>query len=112
MCAVFERTLLSDKGKALVHEHTGDCDEKTVYSKLCAHTLQSAKANIDSSNVLTHVASSKIGDGTWKSGPHAHILHWSDQVRKHEGMVPQPDHFSEGQKRTMLKNAAHSISDL
>ena len=64
MHAVFERTLLSDKGKALAREHTGDYDAQKVYSKLCACALQSTEANIDSSDVLTCVTSSKIGDGT------------------------------------------------
>jgi hypothetical protein len=112
MYAVFKRTLLSDKGNAVIREHTGDYDAQKVYSQLYAYALQSTKATIDSSNLLAWITSSRLGDGTWKSGTHAYLLHWSDQVRKYEDMVPKLDHFSEGQKRTMLKNAVHSISDL
>jgi hypothetical protein len=99
MYAVFECTLLSDKGKSLVREHTGDYDAQTVYSKLCDYALLSTKTTINSSNILTYITSSRLGDGTWKSDTHAYLL-------------PKLNHFSEGQKRTMLENAVHSISDL
>jgi hypothetical protein len=87
MYAVFERTLLSDKGKALVREHTLDYDAQRVYTELCAYALQSTKATIDSSNLLTYITSSRLSDGTWKSGTHAYILHWNDQVRKYVGRM-------------------------
>jgi hypothetical protein len=112
MYAVFERTLLSDKGKALVREHTADFDAQQVYSELCAYALKSTKATIESSNILTYITSSRLGDGTWKSDTHSYLLHWRDQVRKYEDLIPKPDHFSDGQKRTMLENAVHNISDL
>jgi hypothetical protein len=38
MYAVFERTLLSDKGKALVREHTANFNAQHVYSN-CVRTL-------------------------------------------------------------------------
>ncbi len=39
MYAVFERTLLSDKGKALVREHIDGFNAQHVYSELCAYAL-------------------------------------------------------------------------
>jgi hypothetical protein len=112
MYAVFERTLLSNKGKALIREHTIDFNAQLIYSELCAYALQSTKAMIDSSNILTYITSSRLGDGTWKSDTHSYLLHWRDQVRKYEDLIPKSDHFSDGQKRTMLENAVHNISDL
>src|SRR5688572_18036079 len=43
---------------------------------------------------------------------HAFILHRQDQVRKYETLVPISDHFSDGQKRTMLENAVHPQMEL
>ena len=59
MYAVFERTLLSDKGKALVREHTIDYDAQTVFKDLSAYALQSNKATLDSSSILTYITSSQ-----------------------------------------------------
>lgn len=112
MYAVFERTLLSDKGKALVREHTGDFNAQAVYKELCTYALKSTKATLDSSTMLTYITSSRLGDGTWKSGTHAYLLHWQDQVRKYEAIIPTSDHFAPGQKRTMLENAVQAIPDL
>src|SRR5688572_30179948 len=45
---------------------------------------------------------------------HNTCLHSSlqDQVRKYETLVPISDHFSDGQKRTMLENAVHPQMEL
>jgi hypothetical protein len=112
MYAVFERTLLSDKGKALVREHTDNFNAQTVYKELCAYALESTKATLDSSTMLTYITSSRLRDGTWKSGTHAYLLHWQDQVRKYEAIIPSSDHFAPGQKRTMLENALQAFPDL
>jgi hypothetical protein len=97
MYAVFERTLLSDKGKALVREHIVDFDAQTVYKELCAYALKSIKATIGSSTMMTYITSSRLGDGTWKGGTHVYLLHWQDQVRKYEDIIPASDHFAPGQ---------------
>jgi hypothetical protein len=112
MYAVFERTLLSNKGKALVCEHTIDYDAQTVFKDLSAFALQSTKATLDSSSILTYITSSRLGDGTWKGGAHAYLLHWQDQVRKYEDLIPKEAHFVDQQKLTMLENAVSSIPDL
>jgi hypothetical protein len=75
MYAVFKHTLLSDKGKALVREHTVDFDAQTVYKELCVYALKSTKATIDSSTMMTYITSSRLGNGTWKGGTHAYQLH-------------------------------------
>jgi hypothetical protein len=69
MYAVFKRTLLSDKGKALVHDHMSDFNAQNVYTALCTNSLKSTKATIDSSNILTYITSSHLGDGTWRWHP-------------------------------------------
>jgi hypothetical protein len=112
MYAVFERTLLSDKGKALVREHTADFNAQAVYKEICAYALKSTKATLDSSTMLTYITSSRLGDSTWKSGTHAYLLHWQDQIRKYEAIIPPSDHFAPGQKGTMLENAVQAIPDL
>jgi hypothetical protein len=87
-------------------------DAQKVYTELCEYALKSTKATIDSSNILTYITSSRLGDGIWKSDTHSYLLHWRDHVRKYEDLIPKADHFSDGQKRTMLENVVHNIPDL
>ena len=47
-----------------------------------------------------------------ENGTHAFILHWQDQVRKYEALVPVSNRSSEGPNRTMLQNAVHKIAEL
>jgi hypothetical protein len=95
-----------------VSTRLADFDAQAVYKELCTYALKSTKATINSSTMLTYITSSRLSDGTWKSGTHAYLLHWQDQVRKYEDIIPASDHFAPGQKRTMLENAVHSIADL
>jgi hypothetical protein len=112
MYTAFERTLLSDKGKALVREHTIDYDAQTVFKDLSAYALQSTKATLDSSIILTYITSSRLGDETWKGVTQAYLLHWQDQVRKYKDLIPKEAHFVDQQKLTMFENAVSSIPDL
>ena len=110
--AVLESKVLTDRGKAIVREHEHDFDAQTVYKQLQAHHLKSTKAQIESSTILAYITSARLGDGTWNGTTEGFITHWQNQVRLYEKHVPSTDHFSEGQKRTMLQNAVHSIVEL
>ena len=110
--AVLESKVLTDRGKAIIRDHENDFDAQAVYKKLVAHHLTSTKAMIDSSTILSYITSSRLGSGEWRGSTESFILHWQNQVRLYERQVPLSDHFSDGQKRTMLENAVHSISEL
>jgi Reverse transcriptase (RNA-dependent DNA polymerase) len=110
--AVLESKVLTDIGKSLVREHEKDFDAQAVYSKLQAHHLKSTKAMINSSTILSYITSVRLGNGEWKGSTETFILNWLNQVRLYERQVPLTDHFSDGQKRVMLENAVHDISEL
>ena len=112
MFTAFERNLLTDQGKAFVRDYANTYDAQSIYRDLCAYALQSTKASLDSSAILSYLTSVRIGDGSWRGTTHAFIFHWQDQVRKYETLVPISDHFSDGQKRTMLEGAIHPQTEL
>jgi len=112
MFAVFDRTLLTDTGKALVHEHENDFDARKIYLEIVKFYLKSTKASLDSSNLLSYITSVRLGSGMWKGSTYNFILHWQDQIRLYEKQVSTTDHFSDGQKRVMLQNAVHPVMDL
>lgn len=78
MYAVFEKTLLTDKGKSLVRVHQRKYDAQKVYAELSEYALKSTKASLDATSILTYITTSRLGDGTWKGTTHAFILHWQD----------------------------------
>ena len=110
--AVLETKVLTDRGKAIIRDHENDFDAQEVYKQLQAHHLKSTRAMIESSTILSYITSVRLGDGTWTSTTEGFITHWQNQIRLYEKHVPTTDHFSEGQKRTMLQNAVHSINEL
>ena len=57
MCSIFDRILLTNKGKAFVQQHEDDFDEQSVYSKLVIYHTQSVKASLDKSNLLSYITS-------------------------------------------------------
>ena len=110
--AILEAKILTDMGKSIVREHESDFDAQKVYKKLQDHHTKSTKAMIDSSTILSYITSARLGNGDWKGTTEAFIIHWQNQVRLYEKQVPTTDHFSSGQKRTMLQNAVHPITEL
>ena len=102
MFAVFFKTLQTDNGKKFVREHEHYYDAQAVYIKFLNHAKSSTQAAIESSNTLSYITSARIGDGKWRGSIESYILHWQEQVRLYKSMADQSDHFSDGQKRTML----------
>ncbi len=110
--AILEQKVMTDRGKGFVRDHEADYDAQKVYLKLVDHHLKSTKAMIDSSSVLSYITSVKLGSGMWNGTTEAFIINWENQVRLYERQVPMSDHFSDGQKRTMLENAVAPINEL
>ena len=111
MYAVFEKTLLTDKGKALVRSYQKTYNAQAIYRELQQYALLSTKANMDASSLLAYITTSNLGDGKWRGTTHAFILHWQDQVRKYHDLKPNQA-LSNDILRTMLENAVHPIYEL
>jgi hypothetical protein len=109
MYAVFEKHLLSDKGKAFVRTYHKTADAQAVYRNLSDYALSSTKVSMSSRDLLTYITSSQLGDGTWRGGTHSYILNWQDQLRKYQDLIPVKDHFSTDLKRGMLENTVSQV---
>jgi hypothetical protein len=113
MFAVFEKTLMTDQGKACVREFGKEADAQSIYRSICKHALTSTKASIEASESLTYVTSTRLGEGSsWRGSTHSFVLHWQNQVRLYEAQVAIDEHFSSGQKKTMLQNAVRHVPQL
>ena len=112
MFAVFEKTLMTDQGKAYVREFEKEADAQSIYRRISEHALTSTKASIEASAILTYITSSKLGDGLWRGSTHSYCLNWQNQVRLYEDQVSTAEHFSDSQKRSILQNAVFSVPEL
>jgi hypothetical protein len=101
-----------DRGKAIVREFETTFDAHKAYQKLTNHHLKSTKAMIESSSILSYITSVRLGSGEWNGRTEGFITHWTNQVRLYERQVPSTDHFSDGQKHSMLENAVAPITKL
>ena len=112
MYAVFEKILLTDKGKAIVRQYSTHFDAQSVHRDICAYARSSTRSAIEASDLMTYITSTRYGDGAWKGTAHGYILHWQDQVRQYEQLIPVTGHFSNIMKRAMLENAVGASQEL
>jgi hypothetical protein len=112
MYAVLMKTVQTDVGKSFVRAHESKYDAQKIYEELVRHASASTKASMDSTAIMSYVTSVRLGDGKWRGSSNGFVLNWVNQIRKYEAIVPASDHFSDGQKRSMLENAVATISEL
>ena len=112
MYSVFERTLRTDTGKALVRRFEHSYDAQRIYKHLADHALRSTAASVSSSHVLAYVTSVRIDTANWTGGTYSFILHWQEQVRLYETMTPSHSHFTDELKKTLLQSVVHPMAEL
>ena len=89
MYAVYEKTLQTDKEKALVCQHQHSFDAQKIYKELSEYVKHSTKATMGASTLLSYITTTNLSDGKWKGTTHAFILHWQDQIQKYHDLTPQ-----------------------
>jgi hypothetical protein len=110
--AVLEKTVMTDRGKAIVRKYEAMSDAQKAYGELCELHMRSTKAQMESSDLLAYITSARLGNGDWKGSNEGFITHWQDQLRLYEKQVPPSDYFSDGQKRQMLENCVAAVPEL
>ena len=99
MFSVYTKTLQTDKGKFLVRGHEDDYDAQVIHKELIAHAQRSTRASVDASALLTYITSARLGKGSWKGSSESFIIHWQNQVRKYDKLVPKADCFFDSIKK-------------
>ena len=72
--------------------------------------MQSTKATMNATALLSCIATTMLKDGKWKGSTHAFILHWHDQVKKYHEI--SPNRLFKDLQCTLLQNAVHPIMEL
>jgi hypothetical protein len=95
-----------------VHAHEADFDARAVYLALADYASKSTKSSLEASRILSYITNTKLGDGTWKNTTQSFILHWQEQLRIYETLVPLQSALADDVKRIMLQNAVFPIEML
>jgi hypothetical protein len=64
--ALFDKVLITDKGKLLVRQYASTFDAQKVFCDLTVYANTSTMAAQEAADLLTYNTSSKFGDGMWK----------------------------------------------
>ena len=108
---VSQNTLLTEKGKEIVQEHTADRDAQTVFGKLETHASLSTEVTIEIQKLVTFLTTSRL-DSSWKGTFSGFITHWKQQLMNYEDMTDASEHYTSEVKKRMLMTALELVRDL
>jgi hypothetical protein len=112
-CSTLERISQMDEGKVIIRSHDADRNAQSMHEEFLQVMTQSTEAMMDSGELLSHLATVKISDGTcWRGATKAFVLNWIDKLRLHHEVTPVADQLSENTQRTLLQNAVVGLNAL
>ena len=110
--ALLVTTLQTDQGRTFVREHAQDVNAQMVYTKLLKHHRDSPTSKLEVTSLQKSLITLTLDETSWKGTITGFILHWREQMRKLEELLPIRDHYSDGFRKNLLENAVSSISEL
>jgi len=75
MFSVLKKNLKTDTGKTLVRSHINHHDAQKIFKVLSIYAFIYSKVSLNSSTKLSYITCARLGDGPWKNGTRAFILH-------------------------------------
>ena len=112
MMSVFYHCLKTDIGKTIVRTHVKTLDAQKVYEELCTHMSKSTGARIAASDTLAYLVNATYDPKTWTSGANSFVLHWLQQARIYNEMVPQERRFHDSALVTLLQKSVKGVPSL
>ena len=111
-CSVLERILQADEGKTVVRSHDGDRNVQEICAEFLQAMTPSAEALMDSSVLLSHLAKTKISDGTWKGTLKNFVLHGVDELQMCHQLIQVTDRPSENTQHVLLQSEVVGLDAL
>ena len=112
MCSVLERILQTDEGKSIVRSHGGNRNAQEICAEFLQAMTSSAEALMDSSVLLSHLAKTKISDGTWKGTLKNFVLHGVDELQMCHQLIQVTDRPSENTQHVLLQSEVVGLDAL
>jgi hypothetical protein len=107
--SVLNKVVMTDQGNSFVRKHEKDFNAQAVYRKLVEHVQQSTAAELIKDDIVEYLTTMKL-DSRWRGTTEGFILHWQEQFRLLEEMIPVEQHYDPGVKKRMLESANPRIS--
>ena len=87
MYAVFTSKLKTPKAKALLRQHDGDKDARTLWRELVEYYQKFTGAVLSSQSIMQFLTTFRIGpNSTWKKSTHDFVLYFDEQVELYNTM--------------------------
>ena len=83
MYSIFYTILLIDKGKSLIPESWLNSGVHQIHPEPHIDATFSTKADIELSDLLAYITTTKLGDGSWEVSSESFIIHCKDQIRRY-----------------------------
>ena len=112
MMSVFRHCLKSDKGKDIIRENMTSGDAQKVYKELMDHMSTSTGARITSAQTVAYLVKAVYDLKTWTHEAQSFILHWTNQARINNEMVPVEKRFHPSVLVTLLQKAVKGVEEL
>ena len=112
MYAVFQKSILTDKGKEIVRKYTDTSNAQKIYEEYYWYCMDSINSRLGAKKYLAYITNSSLGDGKWHGTLHKYIIHWREQARTYNTMVPQAKKMGTEVLLQLLQNAVHPHNDL
>jgi hypothetical protein len=105
--AIFNHTLQTDKGKAIVCQHSAVSSAQMVFDNMCKHLEKSTKSAISSSDLLSYITMEKYLIDTWNGSSEQFILHWQDLVHQFNKLASPVEHLTDTLQKLLLEMVVH-----
>lgn len=109
--AMFNNCVLTDTGKEFVRSYEKTYDAQAVYSKLVEHASKSTAAQLKIDDLVDYVTTARL-NSSWKGSSTGFLLHWHEQFRLLEELLPSGHQYAPEVKKRMLEASVQQIPEL
>ena len=108
---VFQKTLHTDTGRALVAKYSSTRSANLLYQELVTHSKTSTEADLAIGHLDDFLKNSRL-DRTWRGTTAGYVAHWQTQLRDFEEIADPADRYTDSAKKRMLQRAVAGIPEL
>jgi hypothetical protein len=109
--AVLNKTVQTDQGQQYVREHEHDVNAQMVYAKLLKYASTSTAAELAKDALVSYLTNSSF-DSKWRGSTVGYLLHWKEQLRLLDEMLPSNEVYDANVKKRMLENSVKHCPEL
>ena len=107
----FLKTIQTDSGRALVRQFEEYHDAQAIYAGLVKFASESTAAVLERDRLIEYVTITKLGLD-WRGTNVQFILHWKEQMRLLDDLLPFNEQHPANTRKRMLESAVRDVPEL